>query len=99
MSRHRQTVERWQGILAEMRSSGLSPAAFAAANDLNPRTLVWWRWALGEARSQRASPFLEVETRAPRRGVSLVHQRLGICVEVEPDTDLQLLRSLLEALC
>jgi hypothetical protein len=94
-----ESAQRWSVILAQMRSSGLSLRDFAEANDLNPRTLSWWRWSLERAQTTETSTFLEVEARPATGGISLSHPRLGICVEVGPDTDLQLLRALLEALC
>ena len=90
---------RWSAILAQYRASGLSLRAFAEAHGLNPHTLSWWRWSLGRAHTQEAPAILEVDVCGPGRSVTLVHSRLGICVEVGPDADLRRLREILEALC
>ena len=62
----RETRATWAARVARWTSSGLTAAAFAARERINPRTLTYWRWrlradgatALPSAR--RAAPFVEV---------------------------------------
>jgi hypothetical protein len=56
----------WAARVARWTSSGLSAAAFAARERVNPRTLTYWRWRLrvdGPAAlptACRGAPFVEV---------------------------------------
>lgn len=89
------TAARWARLLAEQQRSGQSVRAFAQARGLNPNTLSWWRWNL----RQREPAFYEVCVPASETPLVLTLARLGVCVEVGPDTDLARLRQVLEALC
>jgi transposase len=62
----RETRATWAARVARWTSSGLTAAAFAARERINPRTLTYWRWRLradGAATlpsPRRAAPFVEV---------------------------------------
>lgn len=97
---------RWAAIIAEQERSGLTIRAYAEAHDLNPSTLGWWRSRLGRAhRPQPAARFAEVEIigadslSAGDRTVVVALERLDVHVVVDRQTDLGLLRQVLEALC
>ncbi len=102
---------RWADIVDECESSGLTAREYAEANDLNPRTLKWWRWKLGRSPEPKPteSAFYELrvedaeakpEPQAPTAGgVVLSLDRFEASVLVDTDTDLVLLRRVLGALC
>ena len=102
---------RWAGIVDECESSGLTAREYAEANDLNPRTLKWWRWKLGRSPEPEptGSAFYELRvdeaeaepTPEPPAvgGVVLSLDRFEASVLVDGDTDLALLRLVLGALC
>jgi hypothetical protein len=62
----RETRATWAARVARWTSSGLTAAAFAARERINPRTLTYWRWRLradGTAAlpsPRRAAPFVEL---------------------------------------
>lgn len=102
-------ARRWAELVKLHEASGLSIHDFAVQHGVNHRTLKWWRSSLRRtgalssspphpvASSEAAAAFLEVRaTAAPLR---LVLARGGAHLVVDRDTDLQLLRDVLEALC
>ena len=58
---------RWSRIVDRYEASGKSIREFAAANDLNPRTLSWRRWQLrrGSASDGGGGGFVELEVVDP----------------------------------
>lgn len=100
------TSARWSAILAEAERSSLSQAAFARSRGINPRTLAWWKWKLGQVGEKNGSTrddsaecgFVEVRVAGPRP-VRLQLGRYAAHVLVDEDTDLELLRRILGALC
>lgn len=92
---------RWAQIIERQEQSGQTVAAFAAQHGLNPNTISWWRWNLARSREPHDEPdFVEVPLPAPADPtVVLAFDHLNVHVVVDRDTDLQLLRDLLEALC
>lgn len=99
---------RWARILEDAAASGLTQSAFALANDINPRTLSWWKWKLQQEPESDEEPhdvsFVEVvmdSSPAPSTPPSLRVQLGGRSVHalVELDTDMTLLRRVAEALC
>ena len=62
----RETRATWAARVARWTSSGLTAAAFAARERINPRTLTYWRWRLrtdgaaGLPTPIRGAPFVEV---------------------------------------
>ena len=102
---------RWAGIVDACESSGLTAREYAEANDLNPRTLKWWRWKLGRTPEPEpaGSAFYELRVEEPEAGpapeastsggVVLALDRFEASVLVDVDTDLSLLRRVLGALC
>lgn len=86
-------ARRWSAILARAEQSELSMREFAREHGLNPNTMAWWKWRLGQQSQEPA--FLEV--------VVVESTPLRVCigsafVEVDRDTDLDLLRRVVEAL-
>jgi transposase-like protein len=93
-------ADRWSRIILQHEASGLSVREFATRNRINPSTLSWWRWELGRTHRRTRSSFVEVVVEEPSRsGVSLQLEALGVRLEVDEHTDLELLRRVLEALC
>jgi transposase-like protein len=97
-------AERWRAIVWRARQSGQSMNAFARANGLNANTLAWWSWRIGaDARSASPAPllepaFVEAVLTAPGTGPRL-HVQVGAArIEVDADTDLDLLRRVVGAL-
>lgn len=96
---------RWGALVEAHARSGLTTRAFADREDVNPRTLAWWRWRLRRANPTTAAAvvttaFTEVTVEAPvtRRSVVLAFDALPVHVVVDPHTDLALLRQLVRAL-
>jgi len=97
-------ADRWHAIIDRFETSGQSLREFADANDLNKKTLAWWRWELGRSSPAKQPPFVElvVADDPPTARASTVVVELGTTgarVVVEDDTDLGLLRRVAEALC
>lgn len=93
-------AKRWRKLAEEHARSDLSVRAFAEANDVNPRTFAWWRSRLRQLDAQRAArepEFTELTVARPEPTVVLALDRFHAHVVVDHDTDLALLRRLLEA--
>lgn len=98
-------AHRWRALVEAHACSGLTTRAFAEREDVNPRTLAWWRWRLRRA-DQDAQPVvyapsfteLTVEPLEPRRSVVLAFDALPVHVVVDAQTDLAMLRQLVRAL-
>jgi hypothetical protein len=74
--------------------------AFARANGLNPSTLAWWSWRLGHDVSSTPSTdhFVEAVLVEPTTSPPLT-VRVGTArLDVYSDTDLDLLRRVVETL-
>lgn len=107
---HTPAATRWSRLIDEQEASGLSLRDFAAERDLNPSTLAWWRSRLGRGRARgeplAAQPVfdqLAVESTGPaprpEGTVVIVLERLEAHVVVDHETDLALLRQVLDTLC
>ncbi len=97
-------ADRWHAIIDRFETSGQTLREFADANDLNKKTLAWWRWELGRSTPARHPPFIELvvaDNPLPARASTVVVElgATGARVLVEDDTDLGLLRRVAEALC
>jgi len=100
-------AQRWTAIIDEQEASGQTIRAFAEDRGLNVSTLSWWRCHLGRSRTRKRGrrdqpvTFDEVAIADDRnRGtVVLAFDRLDAHVVVDHDTDLALLRDVLDALC
>lgn len=91
-------AQRWTALIAELDVSDLSIRKFAQARGINPRTLTWWKWRLrkGEDVRQADDRFFEL---VPREGVAGLELMVGgATITVERDTDLGLLRRVVQAL-
>ena len=99
---HSPTARRWAALIDQADRSGLTRRDFAAKAGVNPNTLSWWRWKLNQGSSGGATTrFLEVvEVEAPLPSATIrLELRHQVFVEVDHDTDLELLRDLVDALC
>jgi hypothetical protein len=66
--RSRVAREEWAKRVERWRDSGLTCAEFAAEIGVNPRTLTYWKWALGkEARGEKRRTLVS-RTPRPRAG-------------------------------
>ena len=95
-------ARRWRALIEEHAASGLTNELFARKKNVNPRTLAWWRSRLKNAapRPQLAVPtvtFTEVGVAEPERTVVLALDDFGVHLVIDHDTDLALLRRVLEA--
>jgi transposase-like protein len=106
-------ARRGSALIDEYEASGLGLRAFARQRDINPSTLSSWRSKLGRTSGTKAQPaaFTELvvgeEAPAPEDGGG-VQERGGLVVRlggraaevvVDADTDLELLRRVVDALC
>jgi hypothetical protein len=104
-------AKRWNAIIDEQETSGQTIRAFAERRGLNVKTLSWWRCQLGRSRPQKPSKrpptsdpqaFVELNVAAPpalEGTVVIAFEHIDAHVVVDQDTDLALLRAVLEALC
>lgn len=94
-------IDRWTQVVVRQEQSGKTIRAFCAANKVNANTLGWWRHHLGRARRRPAAPeFVEITIAEPVAAtVVLVLDEHPAHVVIDPETDLVLLRRVLEALC
>ena len=89
---------RWAAIIDRQEASGLSVRCFAQQNGINPSTLSWWRSKLNRTRPQLVE-FAEVHLAPePAAPILLRLPARGLQLHVDHDTDLRLLRRLLDAL-
>lgn len=91
-------TKRWTALIAELEDSDLSIRRFAQAHGVNPRTLTWWKWRLRKDEEERQldGDFFELVPREATTGLELMVGAATIAVE--QDTDLGLLRRVVEAL-
>jgi hypothetical protein len=88
------TATKWSFILEQAAKSDLSLRGFASSRGINPNTLSWWKWKLGQDEAPTRG-FLEVVVVEPQA----LEVRLGAArIQVEADTDLELLRRVVEVL-
>ena len=85
----------WRPIVRRARDSGYSIRAFARQNGFNEHTLAWWSWRLG--RDLGESAFVEVAIAVEPGDFLRVHVG-AVQVEVRANSDLGLLRRVVEAL-
>ena len=95
------TVERWSKRVEAWERSGQTTREFAAAQDLNPRTLAWWRSQLRRRRPAFVEVVLPTPPSPPPAPPVLVVQLVGrgLQIEVPVGADLGWLRAVVEALC
>ena len=85
--------QRWEPIVRKARRSGLPIREYAREHGINGSTLAWWNWRFGDALDDG---FIEVTVTSPARPLRL---QLGpVQLEVDRETDLVLLRQVVEAL-
>ena len=90
---------RWRKLAEEHARSGMTTRAFADSRGVNPRTFAWWRSRLRrlDAAKPQEPEFTELVVTSPEPTVVLVLDSFPAHVVVDEDTDLALLRRLLEA--
>jgi hypothetical protein len=90
-------AQRWTALIAELDDSDLSIRKFAHARGINPRTLTWWKWRLRKEEEERQDDgFFEL---VPREHLAALDLTVGgASITVDRDTDLCLLRRVVEAL-
>jgi hypothetical protein len=97
-------AHRWSEVLADADRSGLSLRAFARREGHNPNTLAWWRWNLRRQRRERRLPtrlaqVVVVEDDVESTSDDALRVRVaGADIHVDQQTDLDLLRRVVEAL-
>ncbi len=87
-------ARKWSSVLTQVEASDLSLREFARSRGINPNTLAWWKWRLGQD-DVVESGFIEVVVAEPE---PLRVQIGGAQIQVGPDTDLRLLRRVVEVL-
>jgi hypothetical protein len=96
-------ARRWSALIAQQERSGLSIRQFARERGLNANTLAWWRWECRRRRSVEVeggfTELVVVDDAAVVRPLLLELETLNVRVPVDGQTDLALLRRVLEALC
>lgn len=96
---------RWAALVRELDASELSLKVFAQRRQVNPSTLAWWRSRLRNHRhlpaAAPAPTFFEVDVVRPTGDATLDlrFDRLSAVLEIRRGTDLQWLRSVVDALC
>jgi hypothetical protein len=101
----RDTRATWATRIARWERSGLTRAAFAARERINPRTLSFWKWKLRSTASPapaggsaRAVTFVEVLGATPSAAALGVVLPAGYRIGVAPGFDAATLRTLLTIL-
>ena len=98
---HTNAARKWAALIDQSERSGLSNRDFAESVGVNVNTLTWWKWKLGERRRTAAtSQFIEVfEEELFAFEPVVVRVGEAVSIEVNDSTDLELLRSVVDALC
>jgi len=100
-------ARRWSALIEKHDASGLTIKAFAAQNNVNAGTLAWWRSELKRKRTRNPGAFVELkvadklapEPQLEDRTVVLALDDIVAHVVVDEDTDIDLLKRVLSALC
>lgn len=99
---------RWSALIEQHEASGLTIKAFAEQKGVNPSTLAWWRSRLGRVQGGQATGrFVELrvaeqaslERRTDDPTVVLTLDSFAAHVVIDRETDLDLLKQVLRALC
>ena len=99
-------ARRWSALIDEYETSGLGQRTFAKQRGINPSTLAAWRSKLGRSSVSQpaATHFTELvvaeEAPAAPVGDVILHLREGAAeLVISRNTDLALLRRVVDALC
>ena len=96
------TSRRWRRIVAEQLESGLSVQAFAQSQNVKAGTLRWWKGRLrkrdAEAADGARPQFMALTVAEPAGTVVLTLEDHRAHVVIDQQTDLALLRRVLEAM-
>jgi hypothetical protein len=97
-SGRRWTEDVARAVLAAQDASGLSVAAFAAREGLDPQRVYFWRRRLGRVVEATSAPaFIEIRPSAEREVVEVL-LRCGRVVRVTESIDPSVLRRLVDVL-
>lgn len=89
-------TRRWRKIIAAHDASGMTIKAFAQAHQLKSGTLAWWR---SELKRRDAMPeFTELVLTKPATPLALTLDDFRAHLVIDQDTDLDLLRRVLQAI-
>ncbi len=96
-------TRRWRAIVEEQKTSGLSVRAFADSRNLKASTLNWWRGRLRKLEREAAQvddgpQFTALTVAEPVGTVVLALDGHKAHVVVDQETDLRLLRQVIEAI-
>ena len=94
-------ARRWAALIDQSERSGLTNREFAESVGVNVNTFTWWKWRLGGRRRTAVSAqFIEVvEEETFDFEPVFVRVNETVSIEVNDRTDLELLRSVVDALC
>ena len=92
-------ARRWAALIDQAERSDLTNREFAARAGVNPNTLSWWKWRLGSTRRTVSARFIEVVEHEPIAAGLRVEVGEHVAIPVDDDTDLDLLRRVVDALC
>jgi transposase-like protein len=96
----------WAARVARWTGSGLTAAAFARREGVNPRTLAYWRWRLRAdghrgVPAKRTAPFVELVVPPVVRDTSgplEIVLPAGYCVRLDEAVGADMLRTVLDVL-
>ena len=95
----RWTEDEARAVLAAQAASGLSVAAFAAREGLDPQRVYSWRRRLGGSVEATSAPaFIEIRQRSAMGEIVEIALRCGRIVRVTESIDPNVLRRLVDAL-
>lgn len=89
---------RWEPIVRRARRSGASVRAYAREHGINENTLAWWNWRFGNRLDDAEFVEVTVEVTVAHSCRPLRLHVGPVQVEVDRETDLALLRQIVEAL-
>ena len=96
--------QRWAGLVAEFRASGLGPAQWCRQNGHNVRHLHYWlaKFRMADASTTATATWLPIPVESDRAAESpgaLVLVRVGrVAIEVQAGFDPDLLRAVVRTL-
>ena len=99
MARRRHSAAEWQHLIDQWLAGGQTREQFAHEHGLNPTTLSWWRWKLGQREQLPQFLAVDVVDIEPGHAPDLIVELARVRVRVPSGFDAAELRRLVEALC
>lgn len=91
--------KRWRPWIEAHQRTGLTVRAFCQENGLKYSTFSWWKQRIRNLdRSRSETRFTALTVAEPRQSLTLALRDRRVEVHVDKDTDLALLRRVVEAL-